>query len=58
MTVQELSRDQLIALKQAYLCETEGAVYWSQLADADEQVPDETVFREYAGTVFGKDDFA
>lgn len=57
MNVAELSRNQLIELKQAYLTENQDTVYMSELAFADELVSDETIFEEYAGYEFSEDDF-
>ena len=62
MTVRELSKDQLGELKQHYLDdriqEKEGrAPYMSELADADELVPDEEAFAAYEGDEFSGDDF-
>lgn len=56
MTVHELSRDQLIELKQHMLCE-QGSPSYGELADADELISDEKVFEEYCDTDFVKDDF-
>lgn len=58
MTVHELTSSQLIDLKQKYLCDTQDSVSYGELADADQIVPDETIFAEYAGTEFIKDDFS
>lgn len=57
MKVKDLSRDQLIELKQHYLCEQDMQPSWGELADADELVSDETVFEEYADIHFVNDDF-
>ena len=61
MTVQELSRDQLIKLKQCFLSESynvEGEQpSWEELSKADEIISDETIFNEYAETLFTIDDF-
>lgn len=56
MTVHELSRDQLIELKQHMLCE-QGSPSYGELADADELISDEKVFEEYCDTDFVEDDF-
>ena len=70
MEVQELSKDQMLELKQSYLTKLadEGSYaeildvdydepsYWD-LAHADEIVPDEVIFREYEGVDFVPDDF-
>lgn len=57
MRIGELSRNQLIELKQAYLCEMYDHVYWEQLARADELVSDEEVIAAYGGITFTSDDF-
>lgn len=70
MTVADLSRAQLVTLKQFYMAElvNEGAYAeimgvewdepsWGELAEADKLIPDETVFEHYAGITFSDDDF-
>ena len=61
MTVHELNRDQLTSVKQSMLCERMDAngetPSYGELADVDEIISDEEVFREYAGTEFSEDDF-
>lgn len=57
MTVKELNRDQMIQLKQDYLCEIRGDVSYGELADADEIVSDEQMFDYYGGIDFVEDDF-
>lgn len=57
MSVEELNRDQLIKLKQAYLCELYDHVYWYQLAYADELVSDEEVITAYSVFTFSEEDF-
>ncbi len=59
--VKELSRDQLVELKQNYLTEKyeeqgEGISY-GELAEADDIVSDEEIFEAYAGYSFSDDDF-
>ena len=58
MTVYELTREQLMQLKQAYYEEQhpEGVSY-GELADIDELVTDEEIQAEYDGVMFGEDDF-
>lgn len=70
MDVYELSRDQLVELKQNYLseladegsyaevmdCDYNEPSYWD-LANADDIVPDDVIFRNYDGVCFVKDDF-
>jgi hypothetical protein len=70
MEVRELSKDQMLELKQNYLTKLadEGTFaevmdvdynepsYWD-LANADDIVPDDVIFREYDGVCFVTDDF-
>lgn len=56
MTVHELSRGQLIELKQHMLCE-HGSPSYGELADADELISDEATFAEFDATEFTEDDF-
>ncbi len=58
MGVHELNRDQLVQLKQNYLCEKQKSVSWGELAAADEIVTDEEIYNEYAHIMFTEDDFA
>ena len=58
MSVRELNRDQLVQLKQNYLCEIQHSVSWGELACADSLISDETIFAEYAGYFFVEEDFA
>ena len=65
MDVTELNRDQLVELKQNYLCELDDSgeheevvgVSYGELADADEIVPDDVIFDHYSGVIFTNDDF-
>lgn len=70
MTVHELNREQLIQLKQDYLCqladcgefaEIVGVDYdcpsYGDLAAADEIVPDDVIFRIEEATNFVEEDF-
>lgn len=70
MDVRDLSREQLVELKQRYLtqladegtfAEVVGRDYdspsYGDLADADEIVPDDVIYRQYEGVNFVKDDF-
>lgn len=57
MSAKELTRDQLVSLKQNYLMEKNGSVSYGELANADALVSDATIFRHYAGTSFSPDDF-
>lgn len=70
MDVTELSREQLVELKQNYLCSLADSgdynevfdvnyvgISYSDLANADDIVPDDVVFDNYGGVVFCDDDF-
>lgn len=70
MNVRELSKDQLHELKEKYLMKLadEGTFAevmdvdyyepsYEDLANADEIVPDDVIFREYDGIDFVEDDF-
>jgi len=58
MNVRELNREQLLQLKQRYLCETQDeTVSYGELAAADELVTDEQVFKMFDGYVFTEEDF-
>ena len=57
MSVFELSKNQLIDLKQNYLCEVQKNVSYGELCDVDNIVSDEEIFSEYGNVEFSKDDF-
>jgi len=70
MNVQDLNREQIVELKQAYLtrladegtfAEVLGVDYdepsWGDLADADDIVPDDVIFENYGDTEFVEEDF-
>lgn len=62
MTVCELTKEQMLELKQQYLTghllEVEGrSPSYGELAAADEIVPDWIIFNQYGGTIFSPDDF-
>lgn len=61
MTVQELDRDQLIELKQAYITEKNDEVgegtSWGELADTDELISDKEIYAAYECYDFVNDDF-
>lgn len=57
MKVTELTRAQLIQLKQEYICEALGETSWGALANADSLVPDEDVIDYYQGIDFVEEDF-
>ena len=58
MTVQELTRDELIELKQKYYIDyRDDSPSYGELADVDTLVTDEEVYEEYADVDFVKDDF-
>lgn len=56
MNVRELSRFQLNALKESYICETVDSPSWEDLANA-ENIPDSVIFDYYSGIHFVDDDF-
>lgn len=56
MTVYDLTRDQLIDLKQ-YMLIDQGSPSWGELADADEIISDDAVYSEFDGCEFTEDDF-
>ena len=62
MTVKQLNRDMLIELKERYLAgkrEQSGeGISYSELANADKIVSDDTIYKEYDGYTFGVDDFS
>lgn len=58
MSVYELSKNQLIELKQNYLCEVQKNVSYGELCDADNIISDEEIFSEYGNVKFSKDDFS
>ena len=62
LTVSELSDDQMLELKQNYLCQhldevEDRSPSYGELADADEIVPTELIYDAYSGTLFVPDDF-
>lgn len=70
MDVTELSREQLVELKQNYLCSLADSgdysevfdvnyigVSYSDLLNADDIVPDDVIFDNYCGVIFCDDDF-
>lgn len=58
MQIDELSRDQIVELKQSLLEDVLGEEpSWWDLANVDEIVSDKRVFEEYEGTFFTNDDF-
>lgn len=58
MNVEELTRDQIVELKQSYLCSGGENVSYGELAGADDSVSDSTVFEVYSGIVFTDGDFS
>lgn len=57
MSVNELNRDQIISLKQKYLCESNDNVSFEDLAFSDDIVADDVIFRYFGDTDFTCDDF-
>ena len=56
MNVRALSPEQLMELKQAYVCETVKDPSWGDLVDAND-VSDEIIFEHFAGIEFFDGDF-
>lgn len=61
MTVYELSRSQIVELKQALLekryADSGLGVSYDELANADRLVSDDAVIEAFAGATFSEDDF-
>lgn len=61
MDIHELSRDQLVQLKQTMIvewsCAEDCGVSLEELADADDTVSDGQVMERYTGTCFVPEDF-
>lgn len=58
MNVRDLTRDELIELKQRYYTDhCNDSPSYGELADVDALVTDEEVFEEYADVDFVEDDF-
>lgn len=62
LTVSDLTAEQMLELKQAYLCQhfeecDGGDPSWGELANADSIVPDWLIFDAYSGMTFTADDF-
>lgn len=57
MTVYELAKDQMLELKQSYLCERDENISYDKLLDADIIISDQKIFSEYGNVEFSKDDF-
>lgn len=58
MSVKELTREQLIELKQNYYCNVlNNNASYGELADIDNLVSDNEIFEEYDGIIFTNDDF-
>ena len=57
MSVKELTREQLIELKQKYYTERNENVSYGELADIDNLVSDNEIFEEYGDITFVAEDF-
>lgn len=57
MSVKELTREQLIELKQRYYTERNENVSYGELADIDNLVSDNEIFEEYEHITFVAEDF-
>ena len=57
MSVKDLTREQLIELKQRYYTERNENVSYGELADIDNLVSDDEIFEEYEHITFVAEDF-
>lgn len=58
MTVRELSKEQLVQLKQDYFVQRHGGnISYEELANIDKFVSDDEVFDYYGDVYFTKEDF-
>lgn len=57
MSVKDLTREQLIELKQKYYTERNENVSYGELADIDNLVSDNEIFEEYGYITFVEEDF-
>ena len=57
MSVKDLTREQLIELKQRYYTERNENVSYGELADIDNLVSDNEIFEEYEHITFVAEDF-
>ena len=57
MSVKDLTREQLIELKQRYYTERNENVSYGELADIDNLVSDNEIFEEYGHITFVEEDF-
>ena len=57
MTIDELDRDQLTQLKQAYLMDNQEGVSWGELAEADDLISDDLLRENYGWITFTEEDF-
>ena len=57
MSVKELTREQLIELKQRYYTERNENVSYGELANIDNLVSDNEIFEEYGDITFVAEDF-
>ena len=57
MSVKDLTREQLIELKQRYYTERNENVSYGELADIDNLVSDNEIFEEYGHITFVAEDF-
>lgn len=57
MSVNELSEEQMLQLKQNYICSSRKNVSYGELADADNLVSDSYIEEIYGSTDFVEDDF-
>ena len=58
MTIRDLTREQLVEVKQHYYCDRHDNVSLGELAIIDDLVSDDEIFDEYECVVFVPDDFS
>lgn len=57
MKIEDLTREQLIELKERYYTERNENVSYGELADVDNLVSDNEIFEEYGHITFVEEDF-
>lgn len=57
MNIKELTREQLEQVKQYYYMGKNESVSWGELANIDNLVSDEEIFKAFEDTIFTEDDF-
>lgn len=57
MTLNDLSKDEMLELKERYLTQKNKSISYDEIAFADELVSDKEIFEEYGNTIFTEEDF-